>query len=364
MGNGNFNAATRSFTQTMTPLTMSAVGTTSQADLPQTGYLAAIDLIFTGTITTAALSSTTNVAYALGGPVPFGLIKKINLRTNEGADIWSTSAWGAYQYDRTIRSGFDPITNHQDFLNAGDTDPFASYCNRPGSLGASQTFNFALPIRLQLTWGEMLMAGLILLQNPGVRFTLSIDWGSTTDLWSATAGTVTLSNVQVIPYLQLFLVPREDQDQPDLSLAKTVLEDIRPITQSGTFAYEPPRGNTYTRIIQEFVDKPGALYAPISHSSITSFNVLYSQTQNLRNDPVANRLFEQRRLYGADLPCGVYVTELSLGNGVPEFPNGRDNLDTSQITDFQLNTVISSALTISSGAFCRSVKEQLVVVQA
>src|SRR5207244_1846344 len=175
----------RSFSQTMSPLTMAAVGTTSQADLPQTGYLAAIDLLFTGTITTAAASSTTNVAYALGGPVPFGIIKKINLRTNEGADIWNTSAWGAYQYDRTIRTGFDPITNHSDFLGGADLDPFTSYCNRPGNLGASTTFNFVLPIRLQLTWGEMLMAGLILLQNPGVRFTLSVDWGATTDLWSA-----------------------------------------------------------------------------------------------------------------------------------------------------------------------------------
>jgi hypothetical protein len=362
MGNGNFNAATRSFTQTMSPMTMASQSTTTSADLPQTGYLAAIDLIFTGTITTTGGGSTTNIGYDQNGPFPFGLIKKINLRTNEGADIWSTSAWGAYQYDRTIRSGFDPITNHSDFLNSGDTDPFAAYCSRPASQGASVVNTFAVPIRLQLTWGEMLMAGLVLLQNPGVRFTLSIDWGSTSNLWSASTA-ATLSNVTVTPYLELFLVPREDKDQPDLSLAKTVLEDIRPITQAGIFSYEPPRGNTYTRVIQEFVDKPST-YLPISQTYITNFNVLYSQTQNLRNDPVANRLFTQRRLYGADLPAGVYVTELSLGNGVPEFPNGRDNLDTSQITDFTLNTTISSSLTPGSGAFCRSVKEQLVVVQA
>jgi hypothetical protein len=364
MEGATFNDLTRAYTQTMSPLVMQAQGTTQSADLPTTGYLAAIDLIFTGTITTAGASSTTNLSYI---PVPWGLIRRIQLRTNEGADVWNTSGWGAYLYNRTIRTGFDPMVNHLDFLG-GFVDPYAAYTNLPGSLGASATFNFAIPVRLQLTWGEMLMSGLILLQNPGTRFTLSIDFGTTADLWSATTGTVTLTNVQVIPALECFLVPDDDNAQPDMSLAKTVLEDIKQVTATGTFVYEPPRGNTYTRFIQEFVNGPTTAYVPIRHADsatagIVSTNVVYSQTQNLNTDLIANRLYRQRRLYGGDMPTGVLVHEYSLGNGVPEFPNGRDNLDTSQITDMAINTTISSGFSLQAGAYARTVKEQLVVVE-
>ncbi len=366
--NANFNATTRSFTQIMTPMVMQATGTTTFADLPQSGYLAAIDLIFTGT---ATADGTTGGANILTYPAPnFGLVKKIQLRTNQGADIWNTSAWGAYQYDRTLRSDFDPRTvpaNTFPFT----PDPSDAYWDPlPSNIAASGSTDFAFPVRLQLTWGEMLQAGLILLQNPGVRFTMSIDWGSATDLFTAaTAAQVTLSNVSVTPYLQLFQVPQEDTNQPDLSLAKTVLEDILPITGTGVFNYQPPRGNTYTRLIQEFVNGPTTGYLPMGYEAgssatyVTLFQAIYSQTQNIMNTPVLNKLFEQRRLYGGSLPVGCYVHEFSLGNGVPEFPNGRDNVDTSQITDFNINTTLAGS-SPTAGAFVRTVKEQLVVEQS
>jgi hypothetical protein len=83
-----------------------------------------------------------------------------------------------------------------------------------------------------------------------VRFVLSIDWGTSTDI----ATTCTVGTTTVTPALECFLVPKDASDYPDLGFAKTVLEDIAPITQTGVYTYQPPRGNTYTRIIQEFVN--------------------------------------------------------------------------------------------------------------
>ncbi len=361
--NANFNATTRSFTQSMSPMVMSAVGTTTYHDLPQSGYLGAIDLIFNITLTTAGSSSLTLPVYPLAG---LGFIKNIKLRTNEGADVWNTSGQGAYLYERTLRGSFDPL------VAPLGTSPVVAIDGSPyrkpvATMGASATLNVRIPIRLQLSWGEMLMAGLILLQNPGVRFTLSIDWGQVTDLSAATTGTVTIA-ASVTPHLEQYLVPQEDSNQPDLSLAKTVLEDIRSVpAQSGTFSYEPPRGNTYTRLIQEWID--GTTPSPfgftgdgLSTAKIDSTGVVYSQTQNINSDPIANKLFTQRRLFNQDFPQGVIVHEYSLGNGVPEFPNGRDNIDTSEITDFNINSVITG--TPGAGSYVRTVKEQLVVVQA
>jgi hypothetical protein len=363
MGQGNFNLATRGYTQQMTAMTYSANGTSSQ-DLPQTGFLHAIDLIFSVTLTVATGGFTPN-SYI---PCPLGLVKRIRLTTNEGADIWNTSAWGAYLYNRTLRSGFDGIKAHSgqfDYSTDGGLTPLSpwkAYETIPtGGSAKTATATYLFPIRLQIAWGEMDLTGLVLLQNPGVRFTLNIDWGATADI--ATSVTNTTITATVTPALECFLVPKDEDDYPDLGFAKTVLEDIAPLTQSGVFSYQPPRGNTYTRIIQEFVNNPSSVNTPMDHSNVTNLGVVFSQTQNIVNDLSANRLYRQRRLYGQDLPSGVFVTELSLGMGVPEFPNGRDNLDTSQITDFQVNSTIGSGTTVSSGSFVRTVKEQLVVVQ-
>lgn len=342
---GNFNLATRGYTQVMNAMTWAA-NSTSQQELPQTGFLHAIDLIFS-----VAITATTQTALYPG--VPLGLIKRIRLTTNEGADIWNTSGQGAYLYDKTLRSGWDPQKVYGGEL---DTSASAVYRNISAKGATFSSGTFIVPIRLQISWSEAALTGLLLLQNPGVRFMLSIDWGAATDL----ATTCTVTSATVTPALECFLVPKDPQDYPDLGFAKTVLEDIAPVTQTGVFSYQPPRGNTYTRIIQEFVNAGTAAFTA---TDITQLQVVFSQTQNIVNDLNANRLFRQGRLYGQDMPSGVYVTELSLGNGIPEQPNGRDNLDTSQITDFQLNTTIGSGVSVGAGSYCRTVKEQLVVVQ-
>ncbi len=359
--NANFNATTRSFTQSLTPMVMQAPGTTTSLDLPQTGYLAAIDLIFTGTVTLAGDGKTLTPL----ATCPWGLVNGVQLRTNEGADVWNTTLWGANLYQQTLRTAFAPDLPVTASGQGRTAD--SNYWSQPNAQfdtsAITSTFNFALPVRLQLSWGEMLMAGLILLQNPGVRFTLSINWGTVGNIGTAETG-VTFTNAQVIPALELYLVPQEDTNQPDLSLAKTVLEDSQPITGAGVFQYVPPRGNTYTRLIQYFAD--GSTHqppmTPQTTASINQFQVVYSQTQNINNDLVANKLWRQRRLYGVDQYDGVYVHEYSLGNGVPEFPNGRDNIDTSQITDMNINTTIGG--TVTAGASVRTIKEQLVVVQS
>jgi hypothetical protein len=344
---GNFNLATRGYTQQMNAMSYVSNGT-SQQELPQTGFLHAIDLIFS-----VALTATTQTAIYPGNPL--SLIKRIRLTTNEGADIWNTSGQGCYLYNKTLRSGWDSQKAYQSQL---DTGASAGYMNVTAGAGTFSTGTFLIALRLQLGWSEAALTGLLLLQNPGVRFVLSIDWGTSTDI----ATTCTVGTSTVTPALECFLVPKDASDYPDLGFAKTVLEDIAPITQTGVFTYQPPRGNTYTRIIQEFVHNASTI-APFAVSDITQLKVVFSQTQNIVNDLSANRLFRQRRLYGQDMPKGVYVTELSLGNGVPELPNGRDNLDTSQITDFQLQTTVASGATVEAGSYVRTVKEQLVVVQ-
>ncbi len=357
---GDFNRATRAAKQVLPVMTYSANGT-SILELPQTGYLGAINLLLKGSVTAASASTTTA---ALWPVFPLGLIKRITLRTNEGAEIWSTSGMGAYLYSRAIRSGFDVATNHSDYLRSGGVDPYGRYFANNGDIAASTTETFRAALRLPLAWGEMNLTGLLLLQNPGVRFTLEITWGDAATanggLWSAITGTITAGTITVTPQLELYHLPASSDDDPNLAFAKTVIEDTKAFTGTGDQTYNPPMGNIYNRIIQEWVNG-GA--APFSPADITGFKVSFAQTQVVYTEDADIKLFDQRRLYGHDLPEGVYVHEFSLPNGFPELPGGRDQFDTSQITDMSVVGTIASTATVSAGSYIRNIREQLVTVQ-
>jgi hypothetical protein len=108
---------------------------TSQQELPQTGFLHAIDLIFS-----VALTATTQTAIYPGNPL--ALIKRIRLTTNEGADIWNTSGQGCYLYNKTLRSGWDSQKAYQSQL---DTGASAAYMNVVAAGTTFSTGTFLMP---------------------------------------------------------------------------------------------------------------------------------------------------------------------------------------------------------------------------
>jgi hypothetical protein len=354
-----FNMATRQAKIVLPAMAYSASANVTQ-DLPQTGYLAAINLLMTGSVATGASTGATAVNTYI--QTPWNIIKRIILRTNEGADIWSTSGWGAYLYNRVTRTGLDYHTNHSDYLRASGVDPFARYFVNPGTLGASASSDIRAFWRMPISWGEMNLTGLLLLQNPGVRFTLEIQWGNV-----ATAGDLfasqtlaTVSNLQILPQLELYHLPANADDDPNLAFAKTVLEDRKDIVSVGDVVYNPLMGNVYNRIIQEFVNGGTA---PMSPADITQFSTSFAQTQRVYTENADIKLADQRRIYGSDLPEGVYVSEFSLPNGFPELPGGRDQFDTSQITDMAQTATLRSGMTLNSGSYVRNIREQLVTIQ-
>lgn len=351
--------ATRQARVVLPAMAYSASANVTQ-DLSQTGYLAAINLLMTGTVTTAAASTTTVNTFI---QTPWNIVKRIILRTNEGADIWSTTGWGAYLYNRHNRTGLDYHTNHADYLRAAGVDPFSRYLVNPGTLAQSLTSDIRAFWRLPIAWGEMNLTGLLLLQNPGVRFTLEIQWGNVAtngDLFASTTGTVTVANLQVLPQLELYHLPASSDDDPNLAFAKTVLEDRKDIVSVGDVVYNPIMGNVYNRVIQEYVNGGTA---PMSPADITQFAVSFAQTQRVYTENADVKLADQRRIYGQDMPEGVYTHEFSLPNGFPELPGGRDQFDTSQITDMAITASLRAGMTLNAGSYVRNIREQLVTIQ-
>jgi hypothetical protein len=359
---GDFNRATRA--AKLVQPSMSFVDSSPvQQDLPTTGYLGAISLLLKGTITYSS-GTVTQKAYPLA---PYGLIRRIRLVTNEGAEVWNTTGWGAYLYNACIRTGLDFGTNHADVNTTGGSDPFSQYYVATGTISDTAAHTFRAFLRLPISWGDMNLTGLLLLQNPNVKFTLEITWGTFTDVWS-TASNGTFSNVTITPSVELFHLPADQHDDPDLLFAKTVIEERKDVVSSGgDFVYNPILGNTYNRVIMEFVNNQSTV-APFYSSDITALKASYAQSQVVYNESSDIHLADQRRWYGRDLPSGVFVHDWTMGNGLPEIPSGRDTFDTSEITDMQLAATIVAgssmgAGSLASGSYARIIKEQLVQIR-
>jgi hypothetical protein len=355
---GDFNRATRqSIIQLPDQTYPGTAGQITRLDLPQTGFLGALWLKLVGTTTTAAASTTTVGTYP--GPMPANFIRRIRVYNNQGVELVNVTGFGLYLYNATLRTGFDQAVDHADFSYGAASNPFARYFAGVSSLAASSTETWRFAWCLPIAWGFSLQAGLQLLQDPAIRYTMEITWGDATDLYSATTGTVTLSGVTLKPTIELYHVPAQAIDLPRLSYSKTILEDLQALTAgTGENTYKFVTGNLATRIIQEFSNAPAGVRAAILPASITQRRLRYSQTQIPYDQDPDTVLFRQRLLYGRDLPAGVYVDELSDPMGLPELVGTRDIINTARLTDMDIITTLSG-VTLATGQM-RTIREQLV----
>jgi len=355
---GDFNRATRQSFITLPSQTWpGTAGQITRLDLPQTGFMGNLWLLLSLTVTTAAASTTTVGTYP--GPMAANFVRRFRVYNNQGVELVNLTGFGLYLYNATLRSGFDQSINNADFSYGAASDPNSRFNVPPTSLPASSSETVRFAWCLPISWGFSLQAGLQLLQDPAIRYTLEITWGDVTDLYSATTGTVTITNASVEPTIDLYHVPARAEDLPRLSYTKTILEDTQALTTgTGENTYKFVTGNLATRIIQEFSNAPGGVRAPIAPSAITRRKLRYSQTQIPYDTSADIRLFMHRMNYGRDLPAGVYVDELSNPMMLPELVGTRDILNTARLTDMDIITTLSG-VTLATGQL-RTIREQLV----
>ncbi len=348
---GNFLGNTRGNIKPFAVMPFSAGGLVPQ-DLPQSGYGVGVRAKLTGTAT--ASGSATMAAYP---PTPWSLVKNLRLFSTDGTELYQTSGWHNYVYQRTLRTGWDPARSPVNFLG-GFTDPFTRYFGQTGNLTTGQSVNFGCTFWIPITWCRNWQNSLILLQNTASRYTLEVTWGTVNDLFSAGASNITLSNVQIQPILEFASIPTATQDLPDISYLKQVKEQIQPITGTGTTPYLAPTGNMYLKLISEFINNG----APMDMSKINLFSYNYSQTQYPYQVFPDDSLFEQAYNYGGDLPSAVYVRDFSLGNGFPEIGTFRDVINTARVTNFEMDYTLDSSLSLVNASVCQ-IREQLLPVR-
>jgi len=361
---GNFNAATRqTIIQQPDQVWPGSVGQTTRLDLPQTGFFAGIWLLLSGSITTAAASSGAAEDYPL---TPYSLIRKIRVYNNQNVELWNTSGYGAYIYDRTIRTAMDWFGTINNAVPSatrfGNVAPvLTQYYKEVANLGASATGTFRGALYVPVVWGFPLEHGLQMAQDPAIRYSMEITWGDLTDLMPAgtQSGTVTLSTTTKCSVAcELYQVPEEGLDFPNMAFTKTVLEDIQALSAgTGDNTYNFVTGNVLTTLIHELSNIVSSNRVPVDPTTISNFQLQYAQVQKPYVINPDIQLARQRVLYGSDLPPGVYVHALRNGLGLPEMPTTRDVLNTSRLTDLQ-SIVTLSGVTLSTGQI-RTIREQL-----
>lgn len=352
----SFNQATRRFIRTLPSVSYASLGTSS-LDLPQTGFLAGLVLQLRGTTTTGATSSATARTYP---GHPFNLIRRIRVSTSEGADICNLSGQGLYILQALQKSAWRPDTPVAGRTYGITPSPASRVWTDPSDLGANATQTWTATGYLPFAWTDSLLQGLLLAQNLGIRFTLWVDWGTTSDLYSATTGTVTVT-AALTPQLVFFAVPEDSNAFPDIRFVHALLEERVP-WRSHRHRFPYKLGNIYVRSIEEFVNIVSGAESPVTPDRVLSREFAYAQVQRIETSNADMDIYWQARTFGLYLPTGVYLRDWGSPTGIPELGGTRDVIDSGQVTDMTHDTVFDSGLSINADAFCRVITEQLVEV--
>ena len=359
---GRFESDTRQQIIPLTTMSPPNPGTAGQIvtqQLPTSGYLSSIWMTLSGTTTTTSAQSATVGTYP---KPPWNFLRKIRVYTNMGVELVNVSGYGLYLYQSTLRTGVcvDQIVNSLTYAttNGGSNATVKSrYMANPGAtLAASATETWKCGYYLPIAWGTGGKAGLQLLQDDAVKYYLELTFGDTTDLYSATSGTPTLT-CAVNGMVETFSTPRNPANRPDLSYSKMILEETQPLDAgTGVSTFKMVTGNMVTKLIHEFSN--GSTAAPVDPAAVSLLRMDYASTQVPYNLPPDVQLLRQAFLYGRNLPQGVYIWELAEALGLPELPTMRDVIDTLMLTNLQ-SEITFSGLTLASSKL-RTIKEWLV----
>jgi hypothetical protein len=355
MAGGGFNLETRQTFQLQNVINFTDSQPAS-IQIPQVGLLAKIRMLISGTTTTAAASSATRVAYN-PAPMPYGIVRRVVLRSNEGTDIFSCTGYGTLINEYLQRTNFGHRLATADLQVAGAPQTVQSRIfDDGGDLGADETANWRFMLTIPIALGEQNLTGMLMAQNPGVNFTLEIQWGTTTDLYTV-VGTVTLSNVRCQVETEFFHLPEMPEDDPDLGFVRRIIEEQQSITGTGDNQYTPPQGNIYLRFAHILENNS----LPFSMALINQARIVYAQSQVAYNVLPDIQLYRQRERYGQNLPEAVYVWDWLYGNGLPENPSSRDAFDSGYLTDFRSIFNIDGSAVLTN-ARLRTIRDELVEV--
>lgn len=346
-----FNAATRQKFTTVPGQAYSS-GAIQQIILPRVGLLARVFLHFSGTLTV-----TLGAGSAAAAPrSPWAIGQRIRLLANSTLAIVDMSGFGSYLANLvTDWAGVEarPGSYARAFTITDQPQyepPAIGEVSRFGvAAGANAVdLTFELPIKLS----ESDPIGLIIAQNPQTTLTLEVTNGVIGDLVTLAGGaTATLTGDWSVS-VEYFEAPADAAAMPDMTFVHVWQEQRTAISNTGAVPVRLLTGDTYLRVVHAL-----QLNGTLNRADLERMRIVLNDADTPYSLDRWLALYRQRRIYGKDLPEGVFVHDFF----VPE--TTRDMLNSALYSDLKSELTIATTATLGTGNnYVDTVVEKLVQV--
>lgn len=318
-----FNQLTRNYQQIIPQQTLGENDTKS-FDIPKSRLLSRIRLLVSATVKVTHATLTTYTPHALA---PFTMFRNITLDLNNGFSPISLDgkSLALYNYMKADSSILSSKTTGRGRV----IQPLTA-----SAAGSVQTIKFM--VDLPVTLNDRDAIGLVLLQNPetNVSLTISTDKGDKLLVGGAAGFTTLLQAVTVTPLVESYTVPLDKNAQPDLSILKIVNSMTQSMVATGDQTIKLSVGNTYRKIALFIEDASGN---PINDTDLqNTINLIFNQAETTVRILPDHLVMINNEQYSAPLPNGCYVLDFSAGQGLANYSNARDYIDTERLTEFWL----------------------------
>lgn len=346
-----FNAATRQ-KFAMVPGAAYVAGAPAQIILPRVGLLARIFLHFAGTLTV-----TVGAGSAAAAPRgPWQIANRIRLMANSSLPLVDLSGFGAYVANLlTDWAGVQSLPgSYARAFTAADQPqyepPSIAEVARYSVANGANTVDFTIELPIKLT--ELDPIGLIIAQNPQTTLTVEIQQGQVADLVTLAGGaTATLTGTWSVA-VEYFEAPADPAAMPDATFVHVWQEQRVPISNTGAVPVTLLTGDTYLRIAHIL-----QLNGTLNRADLERISLVQNQADTPYSVDRWLALYRQRRIYGKDLPEGVFVHDFF----VPE--TTRDMVNSALYSDLRAVLNVASGATLGAGNnYVDTVVEKLVQV--
>lgn len=346
-----FNAATRQ-KFAMVPGVAYSAGAPQQIILPRVGLLARVFIHFTGTLTVTVGAGSAVAAQRS----PWNIANRIRLMANSSLPLIDLSGFGAYVANLlTDWAGVQslPGSYARAFTITDEPQfepPAIAEVARFSVANGANTVDFTIELPIKLT--ELDPIGLIIAQNPQTTLTLEITSGQVADLVTLAGGATATLTGNWSAAVEYFEAPANPAAMPDATFVHVWQEQRMPISATGDVPVQLLTGDTYLRIAHIV-----QLNAALNRADIDRISLVQNQADTPYSVDRWLALYRQRRIYGKDLPEGVFVHDFF----VPE--TTRDMVNSALYSDLRAVLAVRSGATLGTGTnFVDTVVEKLVQV--
>ena len=330
-------------------------GGTTAWDLPQSGLASCLMVTVRGTITVAG-SITAGTWKAGPNPFPWGIIKSLQLASNQSLLLRSMSGWSNYKWLRN-RYGFDPLAAlGTQYASAASASLGAGVAPQivPGANVTAATYTVAMSFPVPISYNSRQTAGMLILQSNAVKYTLSLNWAQITSGISATGpstndafdnltgtGISVTTNLNATVDIETYDIAHDMT--PSLSLYMCVNEQVQSPLVQGVNEFRIPNGDLYTTLMLEFVNNN----VRMPHSQLANVQFSYAGN-NLRYDEDydTKTAFDlwQKNVLPTD---GNFIWDLGLRNGLTDQRDIFDAFNSAQVTNLLVRATIPATVAVT-----------------